>query len=225
MRLYHGSSVIVQSPEYGKGSLHNDYGQGFYCTEYIELAKEWACPVARDGFANQYELDCSGLRMMDLQAEEYHILNWMALLVKNRTFVKRAPIAKRAAEYILREFLPETKGYDVICGYRADDSYFSYAKDFLNNTITVGQLAAAMKLGKLGNQVVLVSPEAFSKLTFTGYEVSDAGIYYSKRMQRERRAREAYLESHGLDFESGGNDLYVVDLMRKGVRNDDACLR
>ncbi len=28
---------------FGFGSSTNDYGQGFYCIEDIELAKEWAC--------------------------------------------------------------------------------------------------------------------------------------------------------------------------------------
>ena len=36
--LYHGSQVIVEKPEYGKGARNNDYGKGFYCTEEIELA-------------------------------------------------------------------------------------------------------------------------------------------------------------------------------------------
>ena len=30
----------------------DDYGLGFYCTESIGLAKEWACRVPQDGFAN-----------------------------------------------------------------------------------------------------------------------------------------------------------------------------
>ena len=47
--------------------------------------------------------------------------------------------------------------YDVIIGYRADDSYFSFAKDFINNTISVEQLAEAMRLGELGIQIVLKS--------------------------------------------------------------------
>lgn len=224
MKLYHGSAVIVKAPEYGKGNLHNDYGRGFYCTEEMELAKEWACPQARDGFVNCYDLDVSDLRIMDLEKEEYHILNWMALLLKNRVFAKRAPVAREAERYILDEFLPETRGYDIICGYRADDSYFSYAKDFLNNSITVEQLADAMKLGKLGRQVVLMSEQAFSRIRYTGYEKADAGIYNVKRMQRERVARQAYLDGHGARL-TGTDGLFVMDLMRKGVKNDDACLR
>lgn len=224
MRLYHGSNTIIKKPEYGKGNLHNDYGRGFYCTEDLELAKEWACPEARDGFANCYELDTSDLKILDLECEDYHILNWMALLLKNRVFAKRAPIASAAERYLLEEFMPKTDGYDMICGYRADDSYFSYAKDFLNNTITVEQLASAMKLGKLGRQVVLVSEQAFSGIRYTGYEKADAGIYYAKRMQRERTARQAYPDGHGACL-AGTDGLFVADLMRKGVKNDDACLR
>ena len=43
LTIYHGSSEIIKPPEYRKGTVYNDYGQGFYCTEHIELAKEWAC--------------------------------------------------------------------------------------------------------------------------------------------------------------------------------------
>ena len=146
MILYHGSREIVEHPLYGKGSENNDYGQGFYCTESLELAKEWACPEIKDGFANQYELDLNGLSVLYLNQGGYHILNWIAILLQNRIFPKRSPIARQAHGYILSEFLPDISGYDVICGYRADDSYFAYAKDFLNNTISVGQLAQAMKL-------------------------------------------------------------------------------
>ena len=59
--LYHGSSEKIEKPVFGKGKTYNDYGQGFYCTEDIELAKEWACKNEQDGFANVYELDVSDL--------------------------------------------------------------------------------------------------------------------------------------------------------------------
>ena len=83
MILYHGSSEIVEVPTYGKGSKTNDYGLGFYCTESLELAKEWACPTVKDGFANKYEFDMSDLKVLYLNDEGYHILNWMALLLNN----------------------------------------------------------------------------------------------------------------------------------------------
>lgn len=37
--IYHGSENIIAKPEYGKGRLNNDFGQGFYCTASEALAK------------------------------------------------------------------------------------------------------------------------------------------------------------------------------------------
>lgn len=149
----------------------------------------------------------------------------MALLLNNRTFQKRSPISRAASGYILEEFLPDVSGYDVIRGYRADDSYFSYAKDFLNNTISLGQLSQAMKLGELGEQILLMSPAAFANVKFLGYEIADASIYHSQRMQRDGRARRAYLDDHGGLLEIGRDDLFVRDILNERVKNDDPRIR
>lgn len=221
MIIYHGSPEIVEVPTYGIGSDKNDYGRGFYCTENIELAKEWACPTVKNGFSNKYEFDLSDLNVLYLNKEGYNILNWIATLLDNRIFPKRSPLAKQASKYILSEFLPDISGYDVIWGYRADDSYFTYAKDFLNNTISVNQLSIAMKLGELGEQIVLMTPKAFEKIHFEEYELADGSIYYPKRMERENRAKRAYLNNHGMDFEITDNDLFVRDILSQKVKNDD----
>jgi len=225
MILYHGSSEIVEKPLYGFGSDKNDYGRGFYCTEEVELAKEWACPTVKDGFANKYELDISDLNVLYLNKDGYNILNWIAILLDNRTFQKRSPISRQASQYILEEFLPDITGYDVIWGYRADDSYFSYAKDFLNNVISVSQLSQAMKLGELGEQIVLMSENAFDKIKFIGYEIADSSIYNAKRAERENRAKRAYLDNHGMSFLINPDDLYVRDILTGQVKNDDPRLR
>lgn len=221
MLLYHGSDKIINNPQYGLGNPYNDYGLGFYCTDDKELAKEWACPEARNGVANIYELDLNEFQVLDLQSEKYHVLNWIAILLKNRVFAKKTPIAKAAEKYILEEFLPDTKGYDIICGYRADDSYFSYAKDFLNNAISVEQLEQAMRLGELGNQIVLVSKRAIEKLSFVNYEISDATIYYAKRQLREQRARSQYLEDSENVFLDVNQGLYALEIVRNEVKNND----
>lgn len=225
MILYHGSSEIIETPVYGYGSDKNDYGRGFYCTKSPELAKEWACPTVKDGFANKYEFNISELKVLYLNKEGYNILNWIAILLNNRVFQKRSPISRQASAYILKEFLPDISGYDVIWGYRADDSYFSYAKDFLNNVISVSQLSQAMKLGELGEQIVLMSPKAFDNIKFIEYEIADGSIYNSKRMERENRAKKAYLNNHGADFSINSEDLYVRDILVGQVKNNDPRLR
>ena len=164
--LYHGSPDIIEKPAFGKGKAYNDYGRGFYCTEHVELAKEWACTEGTDGYANKYELDTAGLSILNLSSDDYTILNWLAILMLHRKGRLSAPIAKQGREYLIQNFLPDFQNFDAIIGYRADDSYFSFARAFVTNTISLKQLGSAMRLGKLGEQFVLKSPKAFEVIRF-----------------------------------------------------------
>lgn len=49
--LYHGSEKIIEKPVYGFGKAYNDYGLGFYCTEELDMAKEWG--VSREKMATR----------------------------------------------------------------------------------------------------------------------------------------------------------------------------
>ena len=223
MIIYHGSKDIIERPEFGKGNRKNDYGLGFYCTENVELAKEWACSNNEtNGYANQYEIDLSSYKVLDLREEKYSILNWMALLLKFRTFDVNTPISVQAKEYILENFYVDVEEYDVIIGYRADDSYFSFAKDFINNTISVEQLAEAMRLGELGIQIVLKSKKAFDMVKYVSYELAESKEYYVKRVSRDKKARETYLSGYRKNLVTDG--LFVMDIIRKGLKNGDKIL-
>ena len=160
IELWHGSSHVIKHPEYGLVKPNNDYGRGFYCTRSVELAKEWACAGLDDGFANRYTLTTDGLLFLDLSQPPYTILNWLAMLVENRRFQPTTAVAAQGIEYLKQVFLPDASQADVIVGYRADDSYFSFARAFVNNAISIDQLAEAMRLGELGKQIVLASVSA-----------------------------------------------------------------
>ena len=148
--IYHGSKDIVEKPYYHGEKAENDYGFGFYCTESLELAKEWSCSNNEsNGFANKYSIDLSGLKILDLTDKRYSILNWIAILLKFRTFDLHNDISIQAKEYLIKYFYIDVDNYDIVIGYRADDSYFSFAKDFINNTIPVRKLSQAMELGQL----------------------------------------------------------------------------
>lgn len=220
--LYHGSPEIIEVPIFGKGKSYNDYGKGFYCTQHIELAKEWACTEGTDGYANRYEIETDELKILNLSDEKYTILHWLALLMKNRKGRLSTPIMKRGKEYLLEHYLPDISGYDVIIGYRADDSYFSFAKSFVNNAISLKQLGNAMRLGKLGEQFVLKSQKAFDTIKFLDYTVADNTEYYFKRKARDDEARVAYykeLENEDLD------GIFMRDIIREDIKPDDSRLR
>lgn len=215
--IYHGSKQIVEVPTFGLGRKNNDYGLGFYCTESSDLAKEWAISSLRDGFANLYTLDTEYLNILNLNSPDYTILNWMAVLVDHRLFSIKTPIARRAKQYLIEHFGINVNAYDLITGYRADDSYFDYAEAFLNNAITVEQLSRAMRLGKLGEQIVIKSKFAFSTIKFEGFEVAEKDLFYVLRKARDDDANHNYLDI--LEEESDG--MYIQDIIRGGISNDD----
>ena len=73
--LFHGTFEKNVVPTYGVGEEKHDYGKGFYLTENIELAKEWAVcrPDVTSGWVHQYELDISELKI--LQSNILHSLS------------------------------------------------------------------------------------------------------------------------------------------------------
>lgn len=216
--IYHGSSKMIEKPAYGIGNPNNDYGLGFYCTESIELAKEWACSNETDGYANQYELNPEGLSVLSLTGGQYSILNWLFVLLENRKFRIGGDVAKQAKEYIFENFAIDYRRYDMIKGYRADDSYFSFASAFVNNTISISQMERAMVLGKLGEQVVVMSERAFDALRFVGATPVPRELYLPKKLARDTAAREEFKKER----EKGSvlTEKYVLDIIREGWKND-----
>ncbi len=215
--LYHGSEQIVEVPEFGKGKEHNDFGLGFYCTESIELAKEWGVSSIKNGFSNQYTLNTEYLRVLNLNSPDFTILNWIAVLLQHRVFPIKTPIARRAKQYLLDHFYVNVNAYDIITGYRANDSYFDYAESFVNNALSVEQLAQAMRLGKLGEQIVIKSKFAFSQLQFEGFDVADKEKYYVLRKARDDEANRTYQKM----AEEAFDGLFIRDIVRGEIRNDD----
>ena len=214
--LYHGSEKIIDKPELGLGRNNNDYGQGFYCTKSIELAREWAVSSEEDGFANRYEINTLGMNILNLNSEDYTILNWVATLVMNRRVRAMTPVAGKAIKYLQENFAVNVNAYDIIIGYRADDAYYDFADAFLNNGLSVEQLAQAMKLGKLGEQVVLKSAFAFNELKFIGAESAPCREYFPRRKSRADGANEAF---NKMGFDEKG--LYMNEIIAKKITNDD----
>ncbi len=221
--LYHGSVKIITKPAFGQGKIYNDYGRGFYCTESLDLAKEWAVTEKQSGFANKYSLDLDGLKILDLSSKEYTTLHWITILLQNRIFNLKSEVSKVGKDYLIKNFSISTQDIDIIKGYRADDSYFAYATSFLNNTISLKRLSEALKLGNLGEQIVLISKRSFDKLNFLGYEVAQKEVYYPLRKARNDEARKAFLNNKaGIPLL---DDLYLIDIIRGGLKSNDPRLQ
>ena len=221
--IYHGSKNIIEKPVFGYGKTINDYGLGFYCTEDLDLAKEWAVKKDSNGYANCYYIETKNLLCLDLNSEEYTVLHWLSVLLENRVFDISSSLANDAKSFLLKNYTVPYKNADIITGYRADDSYFSFAQDFINGTISVRQLENAMKLGKLGTQFVLKSKKAFDSLQFIKYETANSEDWYSKKENRDKTARRQYFDTEKNKRQRG--DLYIVQILDEEIKADDLRLR
>lgn len=188
--LYHGTPNKIVTPVFGGGEEKHDYGKGFYLTENIELAKEWAVcrPQEANGWVHKYELDCDSLKIFDYQ--EASIMAWLAELMKHRDAAESKRYKMLAAKFIDKYGI-DTSNYDVIKGWRANASYFYIAKEFVRDNIDVEILEELLSLGGLGIQYCIKSELAYENLR----EIRDGllSVAYSefnqKYNQRDDNAR------------------------------------
>ena len=208
--IYHGSENIIKKPEYLKGNIHNDYGLGFYCCSDKELAKEWAARKNDSGFVNCYRIRDDRFQILDLTKPPYNnVLYWVALLMHNRelsTSLKED--FPRELKYLEDKYLIDVTKFDIVIGYRADDSYFHFPEAFVRSEITLESLNVIFQAGDLGKQYVLISKRAFDLIKFINCEKVSPGHkvnYY----ERKKAADKVF------------TDLLIKDRYSKGTRLRD----
>ena len=208
---------------FGAGKPNNDYGLGFYCTESEELAKEWAVAKDHDGWANVYSLEDGDLTVLNLNSGQYCILHWLADLLENRQFETEYGLPSEAKSYLTTRFAVPYKEADVVIGYRADDSYFTFAQDFISGTISYSQLATAMRLGHLGDQYVLKSRKAFDRIEYVESRPAPRSDWLERKTSRDHAARQEYLGT--LRYRRMPGDLRIDRIIDEGIGPDDERLR
>lgn len=211
--LYHGSDHIIERPKYGVGDIHSDYGQAFYCTVSLELAKEWANKSTTSGFVNKYMFDGRGLKVLNLTDKSYSVLNWIAVLMHHRKIsAAQRELYRTRLEFLEKHFYIDVKQYDVIIGFRADDSYFKFPMFFVQNELSLESLEIIYKLGELGEQTAIISEKAFSRIKFAkAYEVEP--IYQELYIKRKNDADNRFEEIRVRDLNSKSTK--IEDLMKQ----------
>jgi len=208
MKLYYGANSLLTKPIYGVGNPTNDYGLGLYLTKDLEMAKLWASRF-ENGYAITYEVDMSDLKVLKLDHNNNEdVLKWITLLIKHRFDYRTKEIYKDRISFLEKNYLVDINEYDVIIGYRADDSYFAYSRDFLANELSIEKLKEAMMLGHLGKQIVLKSKKAFSKISFLFSEPVSKDNSYTKFRD------EVLNKYHTIKLEDSDSNTYIRDLVR-----------
>lgn len=164
IKVFHGSDHIIKNPCYLGGKSDNDYGNGFYTTEFEERARSWAALNGnpQKSVVNVYQLDLDELKVLDLN--ERGVLAWIAEVVANRgTNQETAGII---GGKLVELYRTDSSEYDIIKGYRADDSYTQVIEAFLMNQINIYEVKKLFYKGDLGNQIFLKSEKAFQSIVW-----------------------------------------------------------
>lgn len=189
--LYHGSQNEKITPQFGLGNEKHDYGKGFYLTESLDLAKEWAVcrPEESNGWVHKYELETEGLKILDFQEQD--ILVWLAELMKHRDAADSKRYRMLSKKFI-EKYGIDTYGYDVIKGWRANASYFYIAKAFVRDEVDVDILEELLSLGNLGVQYCIKTEKAYKNLTEISSDLQSVSFtqFNEKYNKRDIAARE-----------------------------------
>lgn len=91
MKVYHGSTLVVQYPLAGVGRDNLDFGKGFYVTDIYNQAKRWASVMMlrrpdSSAMVNVYELDVAGLSSANYKLLRFEGYNseWLDFIVSSR---------------------------------------------------------------------------------------------------------------------------------------------
>ena len=217
--IYHGGSRIVRTPNFGTGRPYNDFGLGFYCTEYPQAAAEWAARSGSNGFVSSYQIDYDGLRITNLCSSQYTPLHWLSLLFNYREFDLSSDSAYRGREYISKFFPVDHQASDCIIGYRADNRCFMFAQDFLDARISYQSLRDALSGDDTNRQFVLKSNRAFDRILFSGYEPAYRDDIFPASRSREVRAIKSIKPT------TRNSDFFITMLTEEEVRPYDPRLR
>ncbi len=210
MKFYYGADTLVREPIYNYGNPSNDYGLGFYLTKDKEIARLWASKFPHGGYLIEFDVDVKKLKIKSLATlNKEDILTWLSILISHR-FSKEEKVSYQSSiDWLTKHYPFSLDDYDVIEGYRADDSYFEYSRDFVANQLSLEKLQEAMYLGKLGKQFVLMSEKSFHHIKYVKHEFVPSSKQYQAFRNQTKMEYEKLREKEDI------NETYLRDLMRK----------
>lgn len=161
LKIYHGSTFIVESPSLEILNYKTDFGKGFYTTTDIEQAKRWT-KIKKERleegnnkqnlkrYINIYEYtENKNLKILNfLEATE----EWLDFVYKNRK-----------SEKLLHD-------YDIVKGPVADDNLFATLRLYERQYTSKEDTIKALKTYKLVDQISFHTEEAIKTIKYLSTE-------------------------------------------------------
>ncbi len=156
MKLYHGTTVSIKSPEIMTNEIGRDFGFAFYTTDIVEQAERWAIRRAKilsrkkdekvSAIVNVYEWNSRE----DLYIKEFEgaSMEWLDLVVACRSDIKYK------------------HNYDVVIGKIADDNVGETVSYVLQGVMRREDAIERLKFEKINSQTAFCTEKALKKLKF-----------------------------------------------------------
>lgn len=155
MKLYHGSTVIIDNPKIIHPTRTLDYGAGFYTTTSLSQATDWArrrIKYATDyGYVSVYDFDETKLGTLNVLHFETPNSDWVDFVEKNRQ--------DPAFDH----------NYDIVYGPVANDRVYVQLALYEQGFISKATLITELKTYKLIDQILFHTDRAVKLLSFVEY--------------------------------------------------------
>lgn len=144
MELFHGSSIVVESPKVLISGFYKDFGYGFYCTNIEKQAKRWALVKGPKHVVNIYK----------------YVEN------KSLNIVKFDEMTNEWLDFVVDCRRGITHNYDIVEGPMADDTIWDYIEDYIDGIITKEAFWVLVKFKYPTHQIVFCNDTALKTLKF-----------------------------------------------------------
>jgi hypothetical protein len=171
MAYYHGTNAKIGVIDLSKSRLRTDFGKGFYLTDRLETAKNWA--VRRFGISGglpialRYEINNDLFRLHGKKFDDIPSLEWLHFICHNR---KRSPKNMNSKE--------PRHDFNWVSGPIANDKIADVVDEFLSGDITDEEAIRRARALPFTFQLSLHTPAA---LNF----VDEANVSY-KQFKNDR---------------------------------------
>ena len=154
MIVYHGSKKGITGEIKPISREYCDFGRGFYLGTETSQPLTLICDEKNPKFyALKFDID--GLNVLNIDMG----LEWAMLIAYYRGYMKEV---KGSAIY--NRYAKMANGYDVICGYIANDRMYQVMKRFFEKEITDIALINSLSVLDLGKQYVCLTEKACKHL-------------------------------------------------------------
>lgn len=158
MIIYHGSTVLVETPQILEGEYFLDFGVGFYTTTSYDQAERWARAKMRRekkniGYVAIYEFDYEAAKENTIIRKfDATDMEWLQFVVNNRRGV------------------PLAEPVDMHIGPVADDNVYKSIRFFETGILNAEETVKRLKTEALQDQWTFHTAEMLSYCKFMEYK-------------------------------------------------------